>query len=617
MGYQYSTVTLYNLRSGMSDQDPDASVIITPGTTLTPICTATNIRCEAYGERTEITLNPKAHGANPNQGLDHCDYVMITPKVDDNGNLNEIIPFLMYRVLDVKEGPQRSVLNSSGSKLSDADSITYTLQLDPLTTVSMVEYYASANNKHTNITARWSRLPMQAVVEPFQVRPAQMKRNDTQALARNIPTITGGMNGVSGTYANILWCEVSFINSSGNFDTHGIFTRDDTTMDRSGGTPGSPVELYPAIGQIMNDPVRYMGVPAASSVIALNISVRCPYECMIYGGGTYMYPVLKKASDSSAMKADTVTYTDPGQGVWVNKVYSKSSLNQAKTETMSSYITVTADQQVLGEVRLYDVCNTLIGAIDTRYAEDDNGTLKINYTLRTQSNLNGMYSRMTLSDGTEIRFPEGTIPYTGSAYQEYALAQMAYDRELLAMNQERVMVSTAVNLTGSIANGAIASIASAGLGAGTAAVGIGGNIADAYMTYQQNERTQKAKEELMRSTPDTLYSTVNGTDYPDRWFASLMPGYAAINMPDGVSSSELSDYVETHGYPVSDIPLTVTHPQLITAGDGFLQANMVQKFTVDMTPTPQKLIYYMNNHWFLTKLAKQLKAGVHYIIKTS
>lgn len=617
MGYQYSTVTLYNLRSGMTDHDPDGSVLITPGVSLTPICTATKIRCEAYGERTEITLNPKAHGANPNQALDHCDYVKVEPKVDDNGNLNEIIPFLMYRVLDVKEGPQRSVLNASGSKLSDADSITYVLQLDPLTTISMVEYYASANNKHTNILARWSRLPMQAVVEPFQIRPAQMKRADTQALARNIPTITGGMNGVPGTYGKILWCEVSFINSSGNFDKHGIFTMDDVIRDKAGGSPGYPVHYYPSIGQIMNDPVNYMGVPAASSIVALNISVRCPYKVRTYGGGYYIIPVLEKASDSSYMTADTVTTSDPGQGLWENIVYSKAALLQAATESMSGYITVTADQQVLGEVRLYDVCNTLIGAIDTRYAEDDNGTLKINYTLRTQSNLNGIYSRMTLSDGTEIRFPEGSTPYTGSAYQEYALAQMAYDRELLAMNQERVMVNAAVNLTGSIANGAIASIASAGLGAGTAAVGIGGNVVDAYMTYQQNERTQKAKEELMRSTPDTLYSTVNGTDYQDRWFASQIPGYAAINMPDGVSSSELSDYAKTHGYPVSDIPLTVTHPQLITAGDGFLQANMVQKFTVDMTPTPQKLIYYMNNHWFLSKLAKQLKAGVHYIVKTS
>ena len=520
---------------------------------------------------------------------------------------------LIYRVTSIEQGPVRTIPNTGTAPAYYDGVARLTLELDMLATW----YYNSEGVTGASVSARWSRLPMQAVVEPFQIRPAQMKRADTQALARNIPTITGGMNGVPGTYGKILWCEVSFINSSGNFDKHGIFTMDDVIRDKAGGSPGYPVHYYPSIGQIMNDPVNYMGVPAASSIVALNISVRCPYKVRTYGGGYYIIPVLEKASDSSYMTADTVTTSDPGQGLWENIVYSKAALLQATTESMSGYITVTADQQVLGEVRLYDVCNTLIGAIDTRYAEDDNGTLKINYTLRTQSNLNGIYSRMTLSDGTEIRFPEGNTPYTGSAYQEYALAQMAYDRELLAMNQERVMVNAAVNLTGSIANGAIASIASAGLGAGTAAVGIGGNVVDAYMTYQQNERTQKAKEELMRSTPDTLYSTVNGTDYQDRWFASQIPGYAAINMPDGVSSSELSDYAKTHGYPVSDIPLTVTHPQLITAGDGFLQANMVQKFTVDMTPTPQKLIYYMNNHWFLSKLAKQLKAGVHYIVKTS
>lgn len=511
---------------------------------------------------------------------------------------------LIYRVTSIEQGPVRTIPANTGTTPAHYDGVArLTLELDMLATW----YYNSEGVTGASVSARWSRLPMQAVVEPFQIRPAQMKRADTQTLARNIPTITGGMNGVPGTYGQILWCEVSFIDSSGNFDKHGVFTMDDLISDKAAGSPGYPVHYYPSIGQIMNDPVNYMGVPAASSIVALNISVRCPYKVRIYGGGYYIIPVLEKASDSSYMTADTVTIADPGQGLWENRVYSKAALNQATTESMSGYITVTADQQVLGEVRLYDVCNTLVGTIDTRYAEDDNGTLKINYTLRTQSNLNGIYSRMTLSDGTEIRFPEGNIPYTGSAYQEYALAQMAYDRELLAMNQERVMVNAAVNLTGSIANGAIASIASAGLGAGTAAVGIGGNVVDAYMTYQQNERTQKAKEELMRSTPDTLYSTVNGTDYQDRWFASLIPGYAAINMPDGVSSSELSDYVKAHGYPVTDLILTVTSVQLAALSEGFLKANELEKMIGSSS---------MNRGEFARILERQLRTGKRFKIMT-
>ena len=613
MGYQYSTVTLYNLRSGMTDHDPDGSVLITPGVSLTPICTATKIRCEVYGERTEITLNPKAHGANPNQALDHCDYVKVEPKVDDNGNLNEVIPFLMYRVLDVKEGPQRSVLNASGSKLSDADSITYVLQLDPLTTISMVEYYASANNKHTNILARWSRLPMQAVIEPFQIRPAQMMRGTPQKLTRNISDFYNNY----GLFKNVVWVQMTYINSQGNFYTTGIFAATDNIdlKDKAGGTSQDPAHSYPALKKIINNPDTYMGAPTASAIISLSISVRCPYECGIeqIRAGEFELPRLKNRSAQLISPSSVVV--DEGYNQYV--VYNQTQMQGCDIDTMSGYITVTADEAVLGSVKLYDVCNTLVGSVDTRYAEDDNGTLKINYTMQTMSNMNTMYTRMVFKDGSEIRFPEGTLPYNGSAYQEYAIAQMKYDRELLAMNQERVMVNAVTGLAGSVANGAIASIASAGAGAGTAAVGIGGNILDAYMTYQQNERTQKAKEQLMRNTPDTLYNSVYGLDYPMRWFDTVMPGYAVIEMPAGVTSSELSDYVKTHGYPVSDIPLTVTHPQLITAGDGFLQANMVQKFTVDMTPTPQKLIYYMNNHWFLGKLAKQLKAGVHYIVKTS
>ena len=111
----------------------------------------------------------------------------------------------------------------------------------------------------------------------------------------------------------------------------------------------------------------------------------------------------------------------------------------------------------------------------------------------------------------------------------------------------------------------------------------------------------------MRSTPDTLYSTVNGTDYQDRWFASLIPGYAAINMPDGVSSTELSDYVKTHGYPVTDLGLTVTSVQLAALSEGFLKANELEKMIGSSA---------VNRGEFARILERQLKAGKRFKIMT-
>lgn len=498
----------------------------------------------------------------------------------------------VYRVTDIRQGPV-SVNNGLNTAV-------ISLELDAL-----ASWYVSTANPTHVMNGRWSRLPMQAVVEPFQIRPAQMMRAGTQSLARNIPSISG-INGNPDPEGSILWCEVSFINSSGNFDKHGIFTMNGNINDRNVGNPQYPIQIFPSIGQIMNDPVRYMGVPTASSIVSVNVSVRCPYKVSVGSQGGYPTPLLTRASDDAVMFADVVTYSDPNPtSVWQNVVYSTSKISQAKTETMTGSITLTEDQIMVGQVKLYDVCNNMIGAIDTRYAVNDNGTMKINYTLRTQSNLNGMYTRMTLADGTEIRFPEGTIPYTGSAYQEYAIAQMAYDRELLAMNQEKVMVDTALNLTSSIANGAIASISSAGLGAGTAAVGIAGNVAGAYMEYQHNQRTQEAKENLMRNTPDTLYSTVSGTDYIDRWFQSLVPGYAAVNMPNGVASTEIDDYIARHGYPVTDVPLTIPKAQLTAASEGFLQG--------ELTGTDNPIMIYGERRRILER---QLRAGMHFKVIT-
>jgi hypothetical protein len=481
-----------------------------------------------------------------------------------------IIP-CVYRITGIRQGD--SIRSVAGSGYTDRINGTavLSLELDALAT-----WYVNATGA-PSITARWSHLPMQAVVEPFQVRPAQMMRTSTQALPRNIPDCDNSQHYPGG--GMIMWCECTFIDSSGNFKTNGTFTSYTEIWQGGSGNQQYPTKLYPSYTEIMNDPVKYMGAYTASSVVSINLSVRCPYAVFkMNDGATNEYPTLITDSTGNPTFTNKETYRQPNNVV----AYFVFENYQAvvRKEIMNGEIVLTEMQRNMGQVKIYDVCNTMIAAIDTRYAKVDNGTLKIKYQAQTINNLNTLQTRLILEDGTEVRFPEAMLPYNGSAYQEYAVAQMGYDRELLAMNQEKVMVDTALGLTGSIANGAIASISSAGLGAGTAAIGIAGNVVGAYMTMQQNQRTQEAKENLMRNTPDTLYNSMYGTDYVNRWVTTQMPGFAAVNMPDGVTESEMIDFIDTHGYPVTDIPLGVTAVHLNYAINGFLQATRLITATI-------------------------------------
>ena len=497
---------------------------------------------------------------------------------------------VVYRATGIRQGPVATTNIKQASIIS--------LEIDMFAT-----WYCRTISGVPNMDGRWSRLPMQAVVEPFQIRPAQMMRDSTQALPRNIPDCDNSQHYPGG--AAIMWCECTFIDSSGNFKTNGTFTSYTEIWQGGSGNTQYPTKLYPSYAEIMNDPVKYMGAYTASSVVSINLSVRCPYAVFkMNDGATNEYPTLITDSTGNPTFTNKETYRQPNNVV----AYFVFENYQAvvRKEIMNGEIVLADMQRNMGQVKIYDVCNTMIAAIDTRYAKTDNGTLKIKYQAQTINNLNTLQTRLILEDGTEVRFPEAMLPYNGSAYQEYAVAQMGYDRELLAMNQEKVMVDTAMGLTGSIANGAIAGISSAGLGAGTAAVGIAGNVVGAYMEYQHNQRTQEAKENLMRNTPDTLYNSMYGTDYVNRWMTTLMPGFAAVNMPDGVTSTEMDDYIARHGYPVSDIPLTVTKTQIAAASEGFIQGELTGVLS----------IYNIIYGELRRILERQLRAGVHFKVIT-
>lgn len=493
----------------------------------------------------------------------------------------------------------------------------YRCTMDPLATVDMTVHTGGSFYTYT-LTGHWNRYPepVAAVREPFQVRPAQMKRSRSQQLASNIPdglvlvkyaVIPIGQSSYYTEAApHLLWCEVNYVDTNGLFASLGFFTTDtgQTYPMMIGGT-----NVYPSIMDVVNDPSGTLGV-AVSSIVSLNISVRCPYACdtasATIAGDTCYYPVILDG-DGNVMTPSSVgtSITNPNCTTYAFDTTFMMPVSY------TDYITLTDKEIIMGQVRIYDVFGNAVGNIDTRYA--DTSTNRISYTMKTYSNGITMLSVVTLSDGTEIKFGEGTLPYNSNAYQEYAIAQMRYDRELLAMSQERVAVDTAMGLTGSIVNGAITGLASGGLGAVTGVMGAATTGIDAYVTYTQNERTQKAKEQLMKDTPDTVYNNSYGMEYFSR--ASGNNGFMAVNMPDGVSDAELTQYCYLNGYPVTDYYAAIVSTSLLTLAEGFMRCDHLNGYTDHYANYPVQGGPVCKGQ-LRRDLEQQLKQGVHFKVIT-
>lgn len=498
---------------------------------------------------------------------------------------------VVYRVTGIRQGPTATTDIKQTSIIS--------LEIDMFAT-----WYCRTISGVPNMDGRWSRLPMQAVVEPFQIRPAQMMRSRTEALPINVPQDNRRHNVNYDIQA--LWLEYTFIGTDGYYHSAGTFIGLNNFIDIPytevvNGTSDQRYS-YMNVDTIINDPESYLEVPSGSSVVSIRISPRCPYKVGQNTIGDAVYPVLLDASDNVVKPAKM------GHNTAMPSWYAVGYLLTSGTPTeLSGEVTLSSDEIAMGQLILYDVTQTQIASIDMRYATWDNvnSVWKLSYTVKTMDNMNTLITVLTLPDGTKLKFPEGTLPYNGSAYQEYAIAQMKYDRELLAINQEKVIADAAMGITGSVVNGAFIAIASGGAGAAAGATGIVGQGVNSYMNYQANERTQKAKEDLMRNTPDTMYNPGYGTWYY-RIFDPDAPGFIAVNMPDGVASTEMDDYIARHGYPVTDIPLTVTKTQITAASEGFIQGELTGVLSV------YNIIY--GEHRRI--LERQLRSGVHFKVIT-
>lgn len=520
---------------------------------------------------------------------EHC--VMIRDTVYPYNGSNGL---LVYVIKAMRQGPVGKVLNAStGTPVTnDNGTIEFDLELDCLAT-----YHANNRGLSTpsdwQLKARWSRYPTPSgPLEQFQVRPAQMKRSKTVDLPSNIPTITYSGH----TDDSPLWVQVFVMRewTSGHwmFESYGCICPR-SGMNYSAIDNNSPV-VTPGWLMIMNDPDSVLD---GMKIVSVSVSRCAPMDFELVTSTTYPYPSAYHPTDSSGA---VITPTRVGSMPGFNDLYMFQVTNNNSMDALTLDIPLTDKEKLMGSVRIIDACGTPVGSIDTRYAVAATPTDKISASYRVFGNGIGLLNELTLSDGTLIKWPAGVMPYNTSAYAEYAMAQMKYDREMLAINQEKVYLDTANGIVGAITNGAVATLISGGAGAGTAVGGLATAGASAYMTYKHNEQEQTAKENLMKNTPDTAYITGYGTEYITR----IKEGFrdiAAVNMPDGVSDGDLTYYVNRHGYPVTDWENTLAYSSM--PSEGFMQGELID-------PNGSNVLVRLGEYKRI--FARQLKQGIHF-----
>ena len=175
--------------------------------------------------------------------------------------------------------------------------------------------------------------------------------------------------------------------------------------------------------------------------------------------------------------------------------------------------------------------------------------------VRSISDVTGLYTEITIN-GSHMMMPEGKLPYIGSAWSEYAIAQRSYDRENMTLAITNAKSEAAQNTMMGIANGVLTGGLIGGpLGAVGGVASAGLNVAGTALELQRNERTARAqqdmREKMIMSSVGTAYNTGYGMEYLRK--ADEGRGRFQLNRPQHLTQARYDAYVQDHGYPDSGI----------------------------------------------------------------
>lgn len=563
-----STMTIYP-----ASLDVESSVSVCRNLGLWLTGTSHTVKFRRYDvEHREIEFYYNGTGDSPEQWTHVFGYI------GDN-----VYNGCVYRVTGIRQGPVATSASSDQSAIVSLE-------------VDMMATWYARNVETPGFDGIWTRLPMQAAVEPFQVRPAQMGRSKILA---SLPEIEHNTH----VGDRIVFVKIT-VNMSGVL-THlcAFCSVENTDQYLDGGLAASNNQfyVYPSLKAIMNDLPLILGV-ASGDIYDVSVSEDCPVAYTFTAQGGYAGRDLI-VIDGAAAVLRNFTVGGVTYHVMLSDIHDLIMDWQEKTVLLQlEYYEV-----AMGQVQLIGSDNTVVTTIDTRYFTYNSGTSKWELTLiyRLKMDVGSMYAELQLPDGNVLRFTEGRLPWVGSAWADYVATQRNYDRTIAVVEKDKAQTEMAAGISTSLANGVFTSIFSGGAGAGTAVLGAAGSIANWYEGERARENELAAKEGLMKSTPGTLYSPEYGVTYLNLMFNSEPMRQICLAMPISVTSSEFDEYVKHHGYPVSNLELTITKTQiLLYYTEGFIQGELTA-----MDPDTDALLKTGEQRRIFER---QLRTGIHY-----
>ena len=519
-------------------------------------------------------------------------YIIVSPPASSGGTLDSNMKYV-YRIdgYDPTGKVEKTADNKPVRRL-----VIFHCTLDYMATM----HFSAGNNGTYTLEARWKRTPIPAVLEPLQIRPAQMMRtlNRTKLpkISSTIVTSTDSLEIVFVKVSAVIYGELTHLSAfCALSNTDGRYASNYLAVSNGSGA------RYPSLRGIMNYLPTILGV-SASDIVDVSVSETCPLKYIFNpgtgeGGRDQMY-----IDTDVTLTTMYFNFTVSGNTYHCAFERLEGMLLDFKPTTVK--VQLSDKERLLGQVALVGSDNSILTTIDTRYADYNSVTQKweISMSYYCKVELGSMYSELVLKDSSIIRFPEGHLPFVGNSWSEYVNTQRSYDREMAVIEKEKAQVDMVTGIGASLANGAFAAAFSGGAAAGTAAFGIVGNVANWYEGERARENQLQAKDLLMHAAPDTVYSPEYGVGYLNSMLKSDPMRILIVLMPDGVGDTELTAYGQENGYPVTDLYMSIQHSDLPT--EGFMQANKLTDLTVGTSG--------VKTAFLIRGLDKQLRQGIRF-----
>lgn len=529
--------------------------------------------------------------------IEDYDYAYIQPNGYPHPPDGSVIP-RVYKIKAVRQGPTTRSIGTSPFPSAPAGTCILSLELDALAT-----WYVNRQGSQT-MYGIWERAPSRKVVEPFQIRPAQMIRDTTVNLPRMTETVTVAHPGsvLAGPYP-IVFVKITGILNNIITTLYFVVPVDDDLVGpyASGLGTGVGTGVYPSLFMIMNFTGEITGI-SGNSIIDVSVSQCCPFE---YTMGTYdNHSTVKLEGLTSWGNQYDITWQGQSYQGSVQGFVDNSPVGASKSESIARL--VTAGEPGICQIAVKNAEGNIIHAIDPRFSEWDavNSVWILNMTYTCYITTSAIVSRLTMSDGSSIEWSEGHLPYSSNRWNDYVLTERSYDREMNMIQRDKAQYDLATGALASLANGAFAASFSKGAAVGTAGLSVVGGIFDYLGGEMVRDRQQDAKDALMKATPNTVYSDAYGVGYLIKMLAGEHNAIVVMK-PQGVTDGEVTSYLQNHGYPVDGYYGSVSSAEIATAEIGYIRC---RKLTTALVNSNAGV-------WFRA-LDKQLRNGVAFRVYT-